>query len=191
MVVKSAYLNALIDKEIYVQQPPEYEVHNNNNKLMFIKEITLWSETKWANWNNTLTEYLLTEGLTFNVIDPCAYIKTFGEDDYIITLFWVNYILIAGGKLETIEKVEQKLTKTYQIDDRGKLNWFLGIDFVKTDDCFIMSQERYVKNMHNRLNMSDCNPVSMPVVQRRSFLKPEEDTTVSYPYREAVESLIT
>ena len=53
-----------------------------------------------------------------------------------------------------------------------------------------MSQERYVKNMHNRLNMSDCNPVSMPVVQRRSFLKPEEDTTASYPYRKAVESLI-
>ena len=46
------------------------------------------------------------------------------------------------------------------MDDRGKINWFLGIDFSRLDNGqYQMSQKRYIKEILKRFGMSDCKPV--------------------------------
>ena len=42
MDVKGAYLNAPIDKEIYIQQPPGYETYKNGNKLTCLLNKSLY-----------------------------------------------------------------------------------------------------------------------------------------------------
>ena len=48
MDVKGAYLNAPIDKEIYVQQPPGYVQSDDNGTPLtcHLRKIVIWTETK-------------------------------------------------------------------------------------------------------------------------------------------------
>ena len=50
MDVKTAYLNAPIDCEIYIEQPEGFEQQDKNGvKLVCkFKKIFVWSETEWA-----------------------------------------------------------------------------------------------------------------------------------------------
>eukprot|EP00794_Sanderia_malayensis_P017213 gene17213-18934_t len=77
MDVKGAYLNASIDKDIYVQQPPGYEQTDGNGyKLTCNLRKSLYGlKQSGTNWNNTLTDFLKTKGLTLSKIDPCVYKK--------------------------------------------------------------------------------------------------------------------
>ena len=60
MDVKGAYLNAPIDKEIYVQQPRGYEQSDKSgNRLTCHLHKSLYGlkQSSW-NWNTTLTNFL-------------------------------------------------------------------------------------------------------------------------------------
>ena len=48
MDVKSAYLHAPLDCEIYVKQLPGYEqINDNGKKLVWKLEKSLWTQTEW------------------------------------------------------------------------------------------------------------------------------------------------
>lgn len=192
MDVKGAYLNAPIDKEIYVQQPIGFEVRSDSGRQLscLLRKSLYGLKQSGRNWHHTLTEYLRAEGFEASKVDPCTYTKSFAEGDRITLLFWVDDILIAGSKLNTIQEVKNIMAKNFRMDDRGELKWFLGIDFSRTDDGYIMSQERYINNLLEKFNMSNCNAVSTPAVQGVTLQKPEGDTNTTFPYREGVGSLI-
>ena len=61
MDVKSTYLNATIDKEIYVEKAKGFQKSDESGKKLFlqIKEIPLWFETKWLKLETNIE-------LTFN-----------------------------------------------------------------------------------------------------------------------------
>ena len=48
MDVKTAYLNAPIDCELYVEQPEGYAVQSkSDDRLVWKLQKSVWSETKW------------------------------------------------------------------------------------------------------------------------------------------------
>jgi Reverse transcriptase (RNA-dependent DNA polymerase) len=50
MYVKGAYLNAPTDKEIYVQQPPGYELTHESGAHFTcrLQKVSSWPKTEWA-----------------------------------------------------------------------------------------------------------------------------------------------
>ena len=144
---KGAYLNAPIDKDIYVQQPPGYELIGGKGEKLscYLKKSLYGLKQSGRNWHTMLTEFLKSEGFKPSITDPCVYTReNKSSDDRLIIVFWVDDIIIACSNLEMIEEMKQDLNKRFNMDDRGQLQWFLGIDFKKLrDGKFLMSQERY------------------------------------------------
>lgn len=60
MDVKTAYLNAPIDYELYMEEPERYEVKfHTNEQLMCKLETSLYVlKQSGGNWNNVLHDYL-------------------------------------------------------------------------------------------------------------------------------------
>ena len=77
MDVKVAYLNAPIDKEIYVQQPPGYEqTDSTGSKLScHLKKSLYGLKQSGKNWHATLTDFLKSKGFIPNTNDPCVYTR--------------------------------------------------------------------------------------------------------------------
>jgi transposase InsO family protein len=193
--VKGAYLNANIDKDIYVQQPPGYEETNNDTNIHMtchLNKSLYGLRQSGRNWHETLTTYLQSLDYTPNKTDPCIYTKCTGEDQTII-LFWVDDIILASNKPHLIQKTKEELSNRFKMDDRGELRWFLGIDFIRDGENYIMSQERYADILLRRFNMHHCNPVSTPAEKDLRLTKAidaENEEVKDYPYRKAVGALI-
>eukprot|EP00794_Sanderia_malayensis_P017212 gene17212-18933_t len=78
------------------------------------------------------------------------------------------------------------------MDDRGPLQWCLGIDFQRSDDgSYVVSQQRYSEAILKRFEMTECKPASTPAEQSLVLLPRSDDEKLpSFPYRQAIGSLV-
>ena len=105
MDVKGAYLNAPIDKEICIQQPPGYEESNESRISLTCRLLKSLYSLKQSdrNWHSTLTSYLKSKGFTSSITELCIYKNTTNGEQLFI-LFWLDDILICSSKLELIRE---------------------------------------------------------------------------------------
>ena len=75
--VSSAYLNADLEEDVFVEQPPGFEIPGKGSKLV-CKLLKGLYRLKQAGrcWNRTLDKFLTEFGLTRSMIDCCCYSKS-------------------------------------------------------------------------------------------------------------------
>ena len=76
MDVKSAYLNAPIDCELYMDQPKGYELFSNDgSKYVFKLQKSLYGLKQSAsNWREVLCQFFLDHGCLQSKTDPCIFL---------------------------------------------------------------------------------------------------------------------
>lgn len=190
--VKGAYLNAPIDADIYLQQPPGYEQsHSTQHLSCHLKKSLYGLKQSGRNWHQTLTDFLKSENFLPTANDPCVYKSN--DDKAVYILFWVDDILITSKSVESMNIIKQKLSRRFNMDDRGELKWFLGIDFKCKEGNYQMSQTRYIDEILHRFNMTDCNPAKSPADKSLNLTKAteeEHEQAKDFPYRQLVGSFI-
>ena len=74
MNIKSAYLNAPLDYEIYVDPPKGFEGKNGNYVWTLKKSLYGIKQSGWT-WNKTLDTYLITKSFKLSPVDPSIYVQ--------------------------------------------------------------------------------------------------------------------
>lgn len=194
MDVKTAYLNADIDCEIYLEQPEGFVKTNDENgtKLVCKLKKSLYGlKQSGRNWYNLLHGSLVEEGFKQLQTDCCVY-KRIGKDSTVLILFWVDDIIIVASDDEALDTIKMSLSKKFKMKDLGRLAWFLGIAFQFKDDCIFMDQKKYCEKILERFRMSDCKPKCIPCDSSVSGVIDSESNELENPrlYREIVGSLI-
>ena len=122
--VKGAYLNAPIDKEIYVEQPPGYVEYKHGQKLTCHLNKSLYGlKQSGRNWNQTLTSFLQESGFRNSDVDPCVFINNDTLTPTII-VFWVDDLIIGSPDENHIEHLKQLLNNRFKMDDRRSYGGF-------------------------------------------------------------------
>ena len=77
MDVKTAYLNAPIDCELYVEQPEGFVTMGENGEKLVLKlKKSLYGlKQSGRNWNNMLHKYLIDEHFEQSLADHCVYTR--------------------------------------------------------------------------------------------------------------------
>ena len=163
MDVKSAYLNAPIDCEIYVQQPEGFVVRGDDGEKLVrkLKKSLYGLKQSGRNWNNLLHGNLMDQGFSQSLADPCLYTRH-GVDEMTVVVVWVDDIIIASSDATTLRDVKQSLSQQFDMHDLGELSWFLGIQFTCGDDFIKIDQTKYVEKILSKFGMSDCKPRQTP-----------------------------
>ena len=78
------------------------------------------------------------------------------------------------------------------MDDRGKLEWFLGMQITQIKDCITLDQATYIETVIDNFSMQECNPSKTPAENNLKLVKATEveqliDQTL---YRSLVGSLL-
>ncbi len=192
MDVKTAYLNAPIDCELYVEQPVGYDVSNKGNrKLVWKLNKSLYGlKQSGRNWNNLLHSHLCADGFEQSDADPCMYCKT-SEHGIVMIIFWVDDIIVAASSEQLLNHVKTSLFSKFEMKDLGVLRWFLGIEFSKHDSCITMSQKKYCQKILRKFGMENCKPRKSPCDEGLDK-EPDNSSILDDPrlYREIVGSLI-
>ena len=83
-------------------------------------------------------------------------------------------ILIIGSDLEFVQTIKGWLSSTFEMKDIKEGTYKLGVKIHRNHSNRIvdLSQEHYIKNILERFNMQDCNPIDT-LFSRGEYLSKE------------------
>jgi len=141
----SAYTQAPIDCDLYMNIPPGFIVNDNN--LTFTRSSTKGNSSDYVlhikrnmyglkqagnNWFGTLKTSLLTRGFTQSAIDPCLFIRS-----NCILVVYVDDCLLFAKSDEILDSVVSSLQSEFNLTSEGNVGAFLGVDIRRTVDGYL------------------------------------------------------
>ena len=116
--VKTAYLNAPIDCEVYINQPEGFDVKKEGEKLVWKLNKSLYGlKQSGRNWNFVLSEFFQKHNLQKSDIDPCLFYKK-NDTSKVYIVIWVDDIVLSASSQE--ESPEERIP-----DERPRNNIIL------------------------------------------------------------------
>ncbi|KAL8103750.1 hypothetical protein AgCh_028088 [Apium graveolens] len=159
--VKSAFLNGKLDEEIYVEQPQGFLIEGGENKVYKLIKALYGLKQSPRTWYIEIDTYFLKNGFQ-------------RRNDQVM-----------------MERFKEHMMKSYEMSDLGLLHYFLGVEVSQGADGIFVSQNRYAKSILDKFNMSNCKPVSTPLVVSEKLSKVDGTSKVDCShYRSLVGSLL-
>ena len=187
--VKTAYLNAPIDCEIYMSQPEGYVTKGKENLVCRLHKSLYGLKQSGRNWNILLTDVLKKNEFVPSAGDPCLYISKSKD----LILYWVDDILAVCQSHKKLNKIKNILKGKFKMKDLGVLKHFLGMRFEYADSKITIDQTLYLNSILSKYKMSDCKPRATPceLPGSNSVKSPTSDQNLDpKKFREIVGSLI-
>lgn len=194
MDVKTAYLHAPIEEEIYMEQPEGFEQTESGENLVYKLKKSLYGlKQSGRNWYKLLNDYLEQNDFERNLSDHCVYRKDIGHETLLV-IIWVDDLIIAASNTNLLNTFKETMRSKFNMKDLGKISSFLGIQFIQKESEIRMNQKRYIQRMLERFGMSECKPRSTPCELKTDTTtcggNDANETVNSREYREIVGSLI-
>ena len=96
------------------------------------------------NWYEELANFLIRRILCV-VKMTTAFSAKMKRAKKLFVLSWVDDLVIAGSSLEAIEELKKALENKFILDDRGKLEWFLGMEIIADSEKITLDRKGTLK----------------------------------------------
>ena len=148
MDIKTAYLNADIDEEMYINQPEGFEKKGKNGERLACKLIKSLYGLKQSgrNWYLTLANFLKKLGFEASINDPCLFTKVIKKVYYYVCM-WVDDIIYFSTDNRFYLQFKQQVEKEFTIGHLSPLHWFLGMKITCERGAISISQAQYIKDL--------------------------------------------
>jgi hypothetical protein len=194
----SAYLNGELgaDEEIYMQEPPGYEMGGGLVKRL--RKALYGLKQAGRKWYNALSGALAKLGFRISSADPGVFTARVGTDILILAAH-VDDCILTGSSADLINQYKRKLNEHYALTDLGPVHWLLGIKVTRDRKArsLSLSQSSYIKAILARFSLDDAKPYDTPMMPGASYSKKDSPTSPTelarmqkVPYREAIGSLM-
>jgi hypothetical protein len=189
MDVKTAFLNGLIQEEVYIEQPLGFEVHERESHVCRLKKALYGLKQAPRAWYSRIDAYLQQLGFEKSEADPNLYYIVVGEDPLILLLY-VDDLFITGVE-RLISSCKESLASEFEMTDIGLMHYFLGLEVWQEPGHIFLGQGKYVCDILSRFQMEDCRPMTTPMITNWKKLHASESQLVdSTLYRQLIGSLM-
>ncbi|KAI0510700.1 hypothetical protein KFK09_011309 [Dendrobium nobile] len=192
--VKSAFLNGVLEEEVYVDQPedqPEGFIVKGKEHMMYrLKKALYGLKQAPRAWNLCIDKHFGEEGFTKCPYEHGVYMKIYLNDNKLIICLYVDDLLITCDDEQMIVDFKSTIFRRFDMTDVGLMSLFLGIEVHQKDDGIWICQKRYAKELLEKFRMNHCNSVSTSMQTGVHFTKEGEGKLVdSTLYKSLIESL--
>ena len=152
MDVKSTFLNGVLKEEVYVEQPPSYEVAGEENKVYRLKRALYGLKKAPRAWYSRIDSYLMSNGFSKSNGDPTLYIKA-TNGNVLIFVLYVDDLIFTGNDKTLIGEFKEAMKSEFEMTDLGLFKYFLSIEVKQMHDGIFISQEKYAGQILERFKM--------------------------------------
>jgi hypothetical protein len=198
MDVKTAFLNGVLEEDIYMQQPEGF-IETGKEQLVCKLKRTLYGLKQSPRvWYQTIDKFFAETGFKRVEGDYGLYV-IWNEDVKCIIALYVDDLLLACNSVLYMDKLKLALHNEYEMKDLGEAKFVLGIKIERDRPrrVIYLHQQQYIENVLERFNMNECKPVTTPMevsVRLTKSLAPvtdkEKQEMSAVPYQSAVGSLM-
>jgi hypothetical protein len=161
MDVKSAFLNGLIQKLVYVEQPLGFKDPKFPNPVYKLQKAHGLKQAPTA-WYECLKEFWLKQGFKADKTDPILFIHKVGKDIFVCQIY-VDDIIFGSTNHTFCEKFSRIMTKRFEMSMMGELKFFLGFQIKQVKDGTFISQMKYSHDMLKKFDMVNAKPIKTPM----------------------------
>jgi transposase InsO family protein len=152
MDVKSAFLNGVLQEEVYVEQPKGFQDPHHPHHVYKLKKALYGLKQAPRAWYECLTTYLLAKRFTRGQADRTLFIRNQGTHKLIAQIY-VNDIIF-GATLESLaHEFSEEMKQEFEMSMIGQLNYFHGLQVKQTAEGIFISQSKYAKDLVKRFGL--------------------------------------
>ena len=111
MDVKYAFLNGILEEEVYVDQPPGYTVKGHEDKVYKMEKAFYGLKQAPRAWYSRIDSYLINNGFNRSNNEPTLYVKTEQGKILMVCLYVDDMICTGNLMLEDFRTVMKKNLK--------------------------------------------------------------------------------
>ena len=156
MDVKSAFLNGELKEEVYVEQPPGFEDSELSYFVYFIFKALYGLKQAPRTWYDTLSEFLLENGFTRDVIDKTLFFKMY-KNDMILVQVYVDDIIFGSTNDQFCSRFVKIMQSKYEMSMMGELTYFLGLQVSQRNDGIFIFQSKYLRDLLKKYGLEDAS----------------------------------
>ncbi|KAI5355055.1 hypothetical protein L3X38_007950 [Prunus dulcis] len=179
--VKSAFLNGILQEEVYVDQPEGFVINGKEDKVYKLYK-ALYGE---------IDSYFAKCGFEKSLSEATLYTKTRGENEILIVSIYVDDIVYTGNNQEMLDEFKEDMKEKYEMSDLGLLHHFLGMGVIQTESSIFIHQKKYASALLDKFGLKECKSVSIPLVATKKLSKEDGSGAADEEqYRKLVGSLL-
>jgi hypothetical protein len=162
--VKTAFLNGVLEEEVYTEQPPGYHSGPKGSVWRLKKSLYGLKQAPRA-WHIALVKVLNGSGFVVSKADPGLFIKKSKSGAYVYLLTYVDDMLVCSTDIQAVDAVKKQLAAEFQVHDLGEVSHFLGCKVTRDwkKGTVTLSNAVKVGELLDAFNMSGCTPMSTPM----------------------------
>lgn len=183
--VKTAYLNADLDEEIFMRMPPGVTPTKSSSVLLMKKSIYGLRQSARM-WNRKIDGVLRQMGFKPSSADPCLYVRHRGQTSAFILLY-VDDMLVACSNQQEYEEIFKRLQGHFDLTQLGDVQHFVGIQVEKQGKHYYLSQKAYIRKLADRFGMTEAKTSKIPM--DTGYVQQKEESE-RLPTNENFQSLI-
>jgi histone deacetylase 1/2 len=160
--VQNAFLHGILEEEVFMRQPPGFEDKKNPHYVCKLDKALYGLKQAPRAWYSRLSGKLQKLGFVLSKANTSLFYYKKGMHT-IYMLVYVDGIIIASSSEDLVNALLKDLEKDFAIKDLGALHYFLGIEVKRSKGELLLTQERYAKDILQRVGMEACKPIGTPL----------------------------
>ena len=124
--VKTAFLNGVVEEEVYVEQPLGFETHDRESHVCRLKKALYGLKQAPRTWYGRIDSFLSSLGFTKSKADSNLYYKV-EDGNPVMLLLYVDDLFVTGMD-GLIADTKRKLATEFEMKDLGMMHYFLGME---------------------------------------------------------------
>ena len=121
--VKTAFLPGDLEEEIYMAQSVDFRVVGQQPLVCRWKKSLYGLKQSLRQWYKKFDHFMVEHMYTHSQFDRCVYYRCLDDGSFIYLLLYVDDMLIASKRQVEIDKLEDQLSKVFEMKERKYLEW--------------------------------------------------------------------
>ena len=168
MDVKTAFLNGVVEEEVYLEHPLGFETHDRESHVCILKKGLYGLKQAPRKWYGRIDSFLSSLGFTKSKADSNLYYKV-EDGNPAMLLLYVDDLFVTGMD-GLIADTKRKLAAEFEMKDLGMMHYFLGMEVWQSTDGIFLGQGKYAVEILKRFGMMDCKAMATPMASNLNLL---------------------
>ncbi|GJZ36270.1 retrovirus-related pol polyprotein from transposon TNT 1-94 [Tanacetum coccineum] len=190
MDVKSAFLNGLINEEVYVAQPSGFIDFEKSDHVYKFKNALYGLKQAPKAWYERLKAFLIKHEYKMGMVDNTLFTKK-KSSNLIIVQIYVDDIIFSSTCQDMCDEFSKIMHDEFEMSMMGELNFFLRLQIKQMEDGIFFNQSKYIKEMLKKFGLEESKPIETPMSSDTKLTKDEECESVDKTkYQGMIDSLL-
>ena len=162
MDVKSAFLNGMLQEEVYVEQPKDFINPHRSDDVYKLERALYGLKQAPKAWYDRLTAYLIEHEFKRGFADTTLFIRN-DKNYFVVAQIYVDDIVFGAINDSLAQSFADEIKKIFEMRMVGELTYFLGLQVKQTVSGIYINQAKYARILVKRFGLEKAANARTPM----------------------------